>query len=241
MIYSNKSGMNILKEPSLQALAQYAYEPIKVYLATVGMMVASGFGFPLPEEVTIISLGLLAYVGSHPELFPPPAAGAVPVSIWIAPIVCFIAVVLSDMLVFSLGRVVGRKILRWPPLATEMSGNVLRKIEDWSYRYGVGAVAIFRFTPGLRFPAHIILGLSKLEMWKFVAMDGMAALISVPTQILLVAFYGEVILKTMYKFKLGLLTVGGVLFTAFLVRKIWSWRARMRAPTPATPPREPVS
>jgi len=54
--------------------------------------------------------------------------------------------------------------------------------------------------------------------------DGTAALISVPTQILLLAFYGEVILKFIKQFKIILLCIfaigiGFLLFRRFFAKK----------------------
>ena len=50
-----------------QWFTHMAYEPMSVYLMVVFLMFASSFGFPLPEEVTIISSSLTAYIATHPE------------------------------------------------------------------------------------------------------------------------------------------------------------------------------
>ena len=57
--------MEIANQPIFHYLAQYAYQPEWVYAAVFGMMLASGFGLPLPEEVTLISLGALAFMGTR--------------------------------------------------------------------------------------------------------------------------------------------------------------------------------
>ncbi len=68
--------MDFAAQPFFQWISQYAYEPTMVYCAIFVMMMASGFGLPLPEEVYIVSVGILAYMGAHPDLFPPPFVGA---------------------------------------------------------------------------------------------------------------------------------------------------------------------
>jgi len=42
----------------------------------------------------------------------------------------------------------------------------------------------------------------KVPIWKFLLIDGGAAFISVPTQVILVATYGEVIVSELKRFKL---------------------------------------
>ena len=64
--------MNFGNEPIFQWLAQYAYQPTVVYISVCTMMIASAFGFPLPEEISIISVGILDASLVHPrEVFEP--------------------------------------------------------------------------------------------------------------------------------------------------------------------------
>lgn len=196
--------MSIASEPIFQWLAQYAYEPNMVYLGIIGMMVASGFGFPMPEEVTIVSVGLMTYMGAHPEHFPPPYPGAPVINGYEAAVITFIAVWGADMMIFSLGRFFGRKLMRkewFKKLIPESAGG---KVTAWMHKYGVYAAFLFRFTPGLRFPAHVAMGMSPLPFWQFAVVDGFSAVISVPTQILLIYHYGEPILAAIQKFKYGI-------------------------------------
>jgi membrane protein DedA with SNARE-associated domain len=197
--------MNLPHEPLFQWLSQYAYQPHIVYLAVFGVMVASGFGFPVPEEVTIVSVGLLTYIGANPDLFPPPFNGAPVVHGYEAAAVTLIAVLFADCLVFSLGRLFGRKILDFPRFQRIFTEDRLNQINGWVKKYGVYAVFIFRFTPGIRFPAHVILGMSRLQAWQFALVDGLAAMISVPTQILLIYHFGEPILHLLHQFKTWIL------------------------------------
>ena len=64
--------MDFAQEPIFQWMSQFAYEPTMVYVGLVGMMLLSSVGFPLPEEVTLVSVGVLAFMGANPEHFPPP-------------------------------------------------------------------------------------------------------------------------------------------------------------------------
>lgn len=215
--------MGFHSEWIFQVLKDYAYEPHFVYLLIFGMMVASGFGFPLPEEVTIVSVGLLTYMGAHPELFPPPEVGARPLNGYEAAIVTLVSVVFADCLVFMIGRTFGRRLMNIKSFKGLFGDKVMGRINRFTSKYGEYAAFIFRFTPGIRFPAHIAMGMSDLPIWKFIAIDGFAAVISVPSQILLIYHYGEQILTVIQKFKLVLLAIAAAALLVWVVRKIWRW------------------
>lgn len=193
--------------------AQYAYEPAIVYGTVIFMMVISSFGFPVPEEVTLVSVGIVCYMGRNPELFPPPELGATAVNTYTAAVVTFFAVVGSDFLVYTLGKTLGAKVLRWNIMKRQQ--KQLDKVSGWMQKYGVFAAAIFRFTPGLRFPGHFSCGMMGLPALRFLAVDGVAALISVPTQIFLISYYGKEIIENFKVIKIILgagLVIGGIVY-----------------------------
>ncbi|WP_141734566.1 DedA family protein [Oligoflexus tunisiensis] len=197
-------------------LTEYAYQPIGMYLLIFCLMLASGFGLPAPEEFTLVGSGLVCYVASRPDLFPPPYEGAVGVNPYVTAGVAFFSVVFSDCLVFYLGRRFGGRFLR-----SRYTARFRARMDDvaiWTKKYGMWAAGAFRFTPGLRFPGHFACGMMGLSTTKFVLVDALAAGVSVPTQVLLVAFYGETILKYFKQFKIVL---GGILLVVavyYLVR-----------------------
>lgn len=218
--------MSMEHEPIFIWLSQFAYEPAMVYLAVIGMMLLSSVGFPLPEEVTLLSVGLLAFIGMHPDRFPPPYPGATGVNVHIAAIVAFFAVLFSDTFIYLIGKKYGRKLLQKPSIQRFVSPTMLEKVENWTSKYGVYACFAFRFTPGLRFPGHLACGFLKFPMWKFVSVDAFAAGISVPTQIYLMAIYGDPILEKLREFKLILFSVFALVLVYFLVKKL---HAKFRA------------
>lgn len=207
-------------------MSQFAYQPTTVYLSMIGMMILSSFGLPIPEEVTLISVGILAFMGAHPQHFPPPFVGAPVVNVHTAAIVAFVAVVGSDFFVYLLGRIFGRKLLYYPRVRRFFPEDMMKRVEAWTHKYGAYACGIFRFTPGLRFPGHLACGMMKYPAWKFLLIDGTAALLSVPTQIYLLAHYGEPIINNMRQFKFVLFSVIGVLVVYFVFKK---WRSRQIA------------
>ncbi|UYL07693.1 DedA family protein [Bdellovibrio sp. SKB1291214] len=212
--------MEFANEPIFQWMSQFAYQPYTVYFALIGMMLLSAVGLPLPEEVTLISVGILAFMGAHPDHFPPPYPGAPVVNVHTAAIIAFFAVFLSDFLIYGVGRVFGRKLLYHPRVHKMFPPHLMKRVEEWTHKYGAYACGIFRFTPGIRFPGHLACGMLHFPVWKFLLIDGLAAAISVPTQIYLLAHYGEPILMKLRQFKLVVFGVIGLLLIYFLFKKI---------------------
>jgi membrane protein DedA with SNARE-associated domain len=205
----------------LQFLSQFVYEPGYVYLMICALMFASSFGFPVPEEVTIISVGLVGYLAMRPELLPTPISNDTPVHPHNLALVTFLAVFLSDLFVYFLGRYFGRRVLEMPFLNRIITRKMLDKIDQWSLKYGALAAGIFRFTPGLRFPGQLMCGVTKLSVVKFVAVDGTAALLSVPTQILLIAYYGDTILESLKQVKISILFLFLIGLIFYFGRRYW--------------------
>lgn len=201
--------------------AEYAYSPMAVYSFIVAFMTLSSFGLPIPEEMTLVSAGLVAYMAMHPDKFPPPSPDAEGVNLTVLSIVCFVAVLGSDLVIYFIGRTFGPKLVESDFFKKKIGEKNFQRINKIFLKYSHWACGFFRFTPGVRFPGHMTCGLMGVPLWKFVAIDGTAALLSVPTQVLLVAFYGEVILAKMREFKLILAGIIGVVIVLWLLRKLF--------------------
>jgi len=220
--------LSIFQEPIFQWLSQFAYQPELVYAALVGMMLMSAVGLPMPEEVTLVSIGVLAFMGANPHHFPPPYEGAPVVNMHVAAIVASVSVFLADFLIYMIGRIWGRKVMQKPFMQKIISPEMMGKVEAWTKKYGSWACGIFRFTPGIRFPGHLACGMMHFPIWKFALIDGIAVMVSVPTQIYLLAIYGEPIIKRLHQFKMVLAAVLGVLLIAFLANKIKNYFNKKR-------------
>lgn len=193
--------------------AEYAYQPLFVYSFIVLFMTASSFGLPIPEEVTLVSAGLVAYMALHPDQFSPPTPDAEGVNLFVLSAVCFFSVLGSDVLIYFIGKIFGRRIVQSKFFNKRISQERFNKINNVFNKYSHWACGLFRFTPGIRFPGHLSCGLMGVPLWKFILIDGAAALISVPTQVLLVAYYGDVILGKLKEFKLAV----GVVIISLLI------------------------
>ena len=200
--------------------SSYAYSPLWIYAGVVLFMFSSAFGMPIPEEVILVSSGFLGYMSLHPNLYPPPDVGASVVNPYILAAVALFAVIGADYLIFFIGQKFGPRILRTRLFKRLLSPERLQKSQNWVRKYGYFTVFIFRFTPGVRCPGHIMCGTMGLRWWKFLSVDAFAAIISVPTQVLLVAFYGEAILKYLKDFKIAILSILLLAVIFFAVRYV---------------------
>ncbi|MBD65535.1 MAG: hypothetical protein CME62_10030 [Halobacteriovoraceae bacterium] len=209
--------------------AEYAYQPMLVYSFIILFMTASSFGLPIPEEMTLVSAGLVAYMARNPQLYPPPSPDAVGVNLTFLSIVCFLAVIASDLLIYTLGRVFGRKLIRTNFFNKRIGQTRFNKINKLFQKYSFWACGLFRFTPGIRFPGHLSCGLMGIPIWKFLTVDGIAALISVPTQVILVAYYGDVILAQIKKFKMILLVIIALVVLFYLSKKLYEYYQKKKA------------
>lgn len=198
---------------------QIAYQPYLVYGLVVGLMFASSFGLPLPEEVTIISASLTAFMATHPHKYPPPFAGAEGVNPYTLAAICLFAVFISDYFIFWIGSYFGDKLLRHPRWGKQLQGKTFKRVQNWIHDYGTLAPFIFRFTPGLRFPGHMMCGAIGLPRWKFVLVVGVAALLTVPTQVILISIYGEMILNILGRVKLIAIALACVATVVYIFLK----------------------
>ncbi|MFZ9520675.1 MAG: DedA family protein [Silvanigrellaceae bacterium] len=183
-----------------ELLQSVAHSPFLVFSLLFLVMYASSFGLPLPEEVTLLTLGFLVWVGNNPD----PETGltaANGINIHMAAWLAFVAVLSSDFLVYELGHRFGNRILSLPVLNKLAQPALLDKVRTWMDRWGFWAAGVFRFTPGIRFPGHLSCGMLGVSRIKFCLVDGFAALISVPTQVYLVGHYGREIIDLIKKYQ----------------------------------------
>lgn len=147
------------------------------YLAPFVVLVLCGFGLPVPEEITMLGAGFLLYQGE----------------VDVAPIiaVCIAGTLLGDSVPFFIGRRFGRRALQHKAIRRVVHPERLRAIESRFERRGPLAVFICRFLPGLRLPTWFTAGTLGMTYPKFIAFDGLGAIILTPTLILLGRESGE--------------------------------------------------
>jgi membrane protein DedA with SNARE-associated domain len=180
------------------------------YASVFGILLLCGFGLPVPEDVSLISGGVISGLG-YTDL-----------QIMIA--VAFSGVIIGDSTIYLLGRVLGLKLLtdnKRLPFVTEKQ---YVSINRWFGKYGRLLIFAARFMPGLRTPIFFMTGMSGFASYKiFLLIDSFAAFISVPVWVY-IGFIGaqnvdwlkEVILKSKY----GMLATAGVIILIIALKLI---------------------
>ena len=146
------------------------------YVVIIAVLLACGFGLPMPEDITLVTSGILA------------ARGIIDVKYTIA--LCMFGVLLGDFIIFYLGSHFGVKLRTtkfFKFVLPTSRDNTVKAIFD---KYGDKVIFMARFMPGLRTPLFFAAGSYHVPSWKFFLLDGSAALISVPTWIYIGYLFG---------------------------------------------------
>lgn len=183
------------------------------YVAVFSVLVFCGFGVPIPEDVTLVAGGIISGWGY--------------VNPYLMLIVSLLGVLVGDGIMFGLGRIFGERILRFSLMKKLMPPKRYAQVQQKFDQYGNRVLFVARFLPGLRSPIFLTAGMSgKISFWRWLIMDGLAALISVPLWVY-IGYVGaenrEWLLKKVHNFQSIIYIVIGVLICWVL----WAcWRRR---------------
>ena len=148
------------------------------YLAVLFVLIICGFGVPIPEDITLVSGGIIA--GMYPEQ----------VNVHIMLVVSMFGVLFGDSTMYWLGRIYGARILRVRFIRKFLTVQRLRMVRDKFDQYGNRVLFVARFLPGLRAPIYMVSGVTRrVSYLRFVLLDFLAAIISVPIWVYL-GYYG---------------------------------------------------
>ena len=171
------------------------------YIIMFMILLACGFGLPLPEDIVLITGGILA------------SRGIVDFTYTI--VVTMLGVLIGDGIMFSIGYFIGPKIKDSRIFKFVFSRSREAKIASAFKKHGDKVVFFARFAPGLRAPLFLTAGMYKIPFWKFIVLDGFAAIISVPAWVWVGYFFGnnfEILEKKMHQMQVGIYSlVGGLL------------------------------
>ncbi len=213
-------GVALAVGPSLAQDQESAGSVVWACVITFSLLVAAGIGFPIPEELPIIGAGI--WVGNMAELGP---------ARWLILPVCIAGVVISDGLLYGVGRYFGPKLLEWRVIKRLLPPQKRERIEGNFHKYGVLTLLFARFLPAIRSPIFITAGIMRLSFAKFVIADGIYAIPGVSLLFFLSFWFGdqvrdlvkaEVQLLRPLAVLLGIAAVAGFLLYHFLRRPVAS-------------------
>ncbi|MEX2545140.1 MAG: DedA family protein [Phycisphaeraceae bacterium] len=205
------------------------------YVVVFGVLVLSGFGLPLPEDIPLLLAGYLAGQGYADP--------------WIMFPGCFLAIVGADLMVFTIGRRYGHYVPRLPLLRGFLTEARLARTERQLHRHGGKFIFMARFLPGVRTAAYFTAGTFKIPYWKFLLFDGSAAAISVPAIVFLAYFFAHEIDRVREWVQEGqiaaIILVVLVIVVLAAIKLFFKRRTQLADPDtppslhPATPPTNP--
>jgi membrane protein DedA with SNARE-associated domain len=128
------------------------------------MLVAAGIGVPIPEELPVIGAGIWA--ANTPEVGPVR---------WLILPTCIVGIVISDVLLYGIGRFGSDRILRNRWVARLFPPKKREQIEHNFAHYGIKILLVVRWVPAIRSPLFITAGLMRVPLYRFIIADTIAA------------------------------------------------------------------
>ncbi|MDO5091130.1 MAG: DedA family protein [Cardiobacteriaceae bacterium] len=186
------------------------------YYAVFGVLLLCGMGLPLPEDITLVTAGIISALG--------------PQNVHWMFVISYLGVLVGDSLMYAIGWRFGPHIRQKRWFAKLLTPERMSRIDYLFQRYGNRLIFIARFLPGLRAPIYVITGITRrVSYWQFAAMDGLAAILSVPLFVY-VGYYGaenhEWLVEKMREFKY--LTIAIILVViAVVIYYLWKRKRRL--------------
>ncbi|HEY0179613.1 MAG TPA: DedA family protein [Dokdonella sp.] len=183
------------------------------YAAVFVVLLAGGFGLPIPEDLSLAAGGIIAGLG-RANVHAMCATGLA-------------GVLTGDSIMFLLGHHLGARARRVRWVAWLLTPRRYAKVQQQFSRYGNRTMFVARFLPGLRSAVFLSAGIShRVTFVRFLALDGLAALISVPVWVYL-GYYGaenrDRLLDWIHRGQ------GGVAFAAVVLVGLVAWSLWRRA------------
>lgn len=150
------------------------------YVGVLFVLICCGLGLPLPEDVALITGGILAGYGL------PRGVG----SVWAMVFVGLAGILIGDSVIFRAGQTLGEKFLQTPVGRHIPSERIERTIKLFE-RHGAKFIMVARFLPGVRAVTYFVAGSTGVPFWKFLLFDGIAACASAPGWVFLGYWAGK--------------------------------------------------
>ena len=145
-------------------------------VAVVAALLAAGLGLPLPEDISLLTAGYLVWRGDE--------------SLWVTIPACLLSIIVGDSILFWLGWHFGERITQHRFLRRRLTARRLERVEHHFERHGNKTILAARFAAGARALFFLTAGAMKMSYWRFLLLDGSAALVSGTAWILLGWHFG---------------------------------------------------
>ncbi len=188
------------------------------------VLILTGAGLPLPEEIPIVFAGVAAKTGA--------------MNPWGALLSCFVGALIGDCVLYTIGYHFGHNLtMKHPRLAALLHAEREARIERWIKQHGLKILFVVRFMVVLRAPVYLAVGILRMPVRQFVLVDTFCAASVVGTFFGLSYIYGENIKKWIRGGE-WLLTI--VVLVCVGLALLWTWRrGKASAAKGQVPPGDP--
>lgn len=187
------------------------------YIGICVWLMLAGLGVPLPEDIPLIFGGAMA--------------GAGKINVVVHFVLSMIFILLGDSCLYFIGRRIGSSSEVSPRWAKLITHERRAKVHGFFEKYGMWTVFFGRFVAGIRGAVFLSAGIANFSFSRFLLMDFLAALISVPVWIYMGWLFGEnwhVILETAKEYQTWVVGISAVLVVGGILG-VKAWKKRQAA------------
>jgi membrane protein DedA with SNARE-associated domain len=134
-----------------------------------GLLLLSGFGIPLGEDIIIIPAGMLIQQSALP--------------LWPTLIAAYVGVVSGDLLWFLVSSNLGTNLLHKKWFKRFVHPKRMLQVKYQFDRRGIWVIVLARFIPASRTTTITVAGMMHMKFWKFALATTICCLITVPMQL----------------------------------------------------------
>lgn len=182
------------------------------YLAVLACLMAGALGLPVPEDLALITAGVLVHLGQA--------------EFWLMLGVCYVGILTGDLVIFRIGWMAGPALFRQRWVKRFMSSKKLHSIRVGLEKKTFVTIVVARHLFYLRTATFLVCGSVRMSFMRFLVADAIAALITAPLMVSL-GYIGaqnyDLMLQYIRQVKTALL-LGGVI--TFTVVGVYIWRRR---------------
>ena len=135
------------------------------YLGLFVLLILGGMGLPFPEDATLLLSGFLI---ANEIIKPLPAF-----------LVVYSGLLLTDFLLYSVGKKYGRKVVEHKRFHKIISPEKISKIEETFRKWGSLVIFFGRHIWGLRAQLFVVAGVMRMAPEKFLVADAISALFTI--------------------------------------------------------------
>ncbi len=152
-------------------------DPVTALAVLIGALLLCGLGMPIPEDIILVTTGILAALGKFP--------------LWLGIVLCLVGVLCGDATLFFVGRRYGEPILLSPFAQRTIGPEGIAKARSMIKQHARFICFMARFLPGIRSAIYLVAGAVGVRPAVYLTQDGLAALLSVPFWVVVGWMFGH--------------------------------------------------